>query len=116
MSNGAKITLAVVLLVAAGSLYFLRTGNANDLANRTDFNAALRCQVCKASFNAQVEVAEDPPYGCEKCGKREAWPLWKCTSCGELFLPEVSGTPPRQPIAPACPKCKSLGTGTAPRV
>lgn len=114
MSNGAKITLAVVVLVVAGSLYFLRMGNVNDLTARTGYSAKVQCRACKATYQGEFDLSERMPAVCEKCSKKEAWPLWHCLNCKEVFLPEVSGDPPRVPIAPPCPKCKATNTGFLP--
>jgi DNA-directed RNA polymerase subunit RPC12/RpoP len=114
VNQTTKAIAAVAIIVAAVVLYLVRAGGAtNDITSRTDFNAMLKCRACSAEFKATLSVEDEPPYKCEKCGKREAWKLAKCNACGHVFLPEISGDPPRPPIAPTCPKCNKQETGAA---
>ncbi len=114
MTNATKIVLAVGVIVLAGVVYWMRSGTSNTLSSRMSHNAALRCRACSQTFTTELGVADLPPFVCEKCGKKDAWKLWKCNACGELFVPDPVGNPPRPPIIPSCPKCKSQSTGGAP--
>lgn len=115
MSTQAKIGIAVGLLLVAGLLYFLRAGNeTNDLTSRTEYNARIKCRSCAAESKVELNVADMPPFACDKCGKTEAWKLFRCNACGHEFVPDPVGNPPRPPMIPVCPKCNGQSTGGAP--
>ncbi|HEY3245198.1 MAG TPA: hypothetical protein VGM03_17795 [Phycisphaerae bacterium] len=105
---------AVVLLVAAGAIYAWRSSQNEGVTSRWDYTTRLQCLACKHEFVANLNVSDEPPYKCEKCKQSAAWRLRKCNDCGNVFCPEPSGDPPRQPIIPVCPKCNSGSTGAAP--
>jgi predicted RNA-binding Zn-ribbon protein involved in translation (DUF1610 family) len=114
VSKSAKIGVSVALIVAAVVIYVVRSrGAANDITSRTSFNAVVMCRACGARSDVTLDVTDVPPYKCPKCGKREAWGMVKCHHCGNVFLPEISGDPPRPPMIATCPKCKSQETGAA---
>lgn len=111
MSRGTQIALIVGLLVLAGGIYYLRAGNVNDLTSNREVNAHLQCAACQKEFDTNLDVADIPPFACEQCGKKEAWPVWECGKCQHRFTPAPEGQPPRQPMMPKCPKCGSTSTG-----
>ena len=111
MSNAVKVAIAVVVLVLAVVLYFVRSHGGGHPTSRTDYNAKLQCVACNHQFKTNLEVTDRPPYPCPNCGKKEAWPLRQCRDCDEVFLPPLEGDPPRQPMIATCPKCKSQATG-----
>jgi DNA-directed RNA polymerase subunit RPC12/RpoP len=113
VSDKAKITTAGGVLLLAGLIYYVRSGNANTLTSRTDFNTQLKCLSCSEQFKVNLNVEARPPFACEKCGKPAAWFLWECEKCHTLFAPAPEGEPPRQPMMPKCPKCGSGSTGRA---
>jgi putative FmdB family regulatory protein len=114
VSKSAKIGTSVALILAAVVIYVVRSGgSASEITAATDYNALLKCRGCGNEFKATLDVADEPPYKCPKCGKREAWKLAECHKCGNIFLPPVSGDPPRPPMIPTCPKCGSQQAGAA---
>ncbi len=114
MSKSAKIGVSIALIVAAVVIYVVRSrGAANDITSRTSFDAVVMCRACGARSDVTLEVTDAPPYKCPKCGKLEAWKLVECHHCGNVFLPEISGDPPRPPMIPTCPKCQSNQVGAA---
>ena len=114
MSNSVKVIVAVVIIVLAVVLYVVRSGDSTPVTQRTDFNTRLKCLDCGHDFGAVLQLKDEPPFPCPKCGKTEAWYLWKCNECGALFVPEPVGTPPRQPGINSCPECGSRSAGHAP--
>jgi len=107
VSNWVKILVAVGLLALAVGLYALRTGNVNDITDRTDYNARLKCRECGNEFTAKLDTAVRAPFKCSSCGKMAAWKLWQCSQCGATFVPEPIGDPPHPPITAPCLKCGS---------
>jgi Zn finger protein HypA/HybF involved in hydrogenase expression len=105
VTKTAKISLSIGLIVVAVVLYVVRSGgSASDITAQTEYNALLKCRACGNEFKATLDVADQPPYTCAKCGKKEAWKLAECRKCGNIFLP-------RPPMIATCPKCKSQATG-----
>jgi len=112
LSKSVKIGASIAITVVAVVLYVVQARNApNDISSRTDFHAVLECLACGHEFDAHLGVDDLPPYACAKCGKREAWFVWKCGKCGGRFCPKPSGDPPRQPMIPTCTKCGGPGAG-----
>lgn len=114
MSKTAKIIGAIGLLALAVAFYALRAGNVNDITDRTDYKARLKCRECGNEFTAKLDTAVRAPFKCTGCGKMTAWQLWQCDQCGTTFVPEPIGDPPHPPIMAACPKCGSSSTGMVP--
>ncbi len=114
MSNTLKFGAAVLVLLIAGVIYVARMKSGETITSQTEYNTVLRCQSCGYTFKAQLDVDDELPRPCEKCGKSAAWRLKICRQCGTLFLPPVSGDPPRPPAVATCPKCGSQATGAAP--
>lgn len=114
MSNWAKILVAVGLLILAVALYALRAGSVNDVTERTDYKAKLKCRECGNEFTAKLDTAARAPFKCISCGKVAAWQLWQCDQCKATFVPEPVGDPPHPPIMANCPKCGSSATGMVP--
>jgi hypothetical protein len=110
----AKLGGAVALLGAAAWYYSSRSSADESPTSRQDYNTRLHCLTCGQDSTANLNVADEPPHPCGKCKALAAWKLKKCNACGHIFCPEPSGDPPRQPIIPTCPKCKSGSTGAAP--
>jgi len=114
VSKSAKIGTSIALILAAVVIYVVRSrGAANDITSRTSYNALVMCRACGAQSNVALEVSDVPPYKCPKCGKQEAWAMAECHKCGNIFLPPLSGDPPRPPMIPTCPKCGSQEVGAA---
>ena len=114
MSKSVKIIGAIGLLVLAVGLYVFRAGNINDLTERTDYKARLKCRACGNEFTAELDTAARAPFKCPGCGQTAAWQLWECNQCGTTFVPEPVGDPPHPPIMANCPKCDSPLTGMVP--
>ncbi len=110
MSNSVKIAGALGVLLLAGVIFYLRSGNVNDITSRTDYNTQLKCRACGNEFGAKLDVGESAPFKCPKCGQMQAWHLWQCRKCQTTFLPPLEGNPPRPPMMPKCPKCGSETT------
>lgn len=113
MGKTGKIVLIVVLLVAAGVIFYLRSGNVNDLTAQREYNTLLECLECQHRFQAALDVADRAPFECPSCHKKAAWFVWECAKCGARFVPPPEGDPPRQPVAPVCSKCGSGNVGRA---
>ncbi|HOA71866.1 MAG TPA: hypothetical protein PL151_02295 [Phycisphaerae bacterium] len=111
MDKKYSIALVVILFGAAGGLYYWRSADLNDYGTRRNYNASLHCTSCNKDFLAELDVADTPPVECPNCGKMTGWYRWECAKCNEQFTPPASGNPPRQPVAPSCPKCGSSATG-----
>lgn len=111
MNKNTTIAIVILLFGAAGGMYYWRSGGVNDLTSQRNYNASLHCLSCNQDFLAELDVADAPPINCSKCGKKTGWYKWECGSCGEKFTPAPGGDPPRQPVAPPCPKCKGSMTG-----
>ena len=114
MSKPVKIVGVVGLLVLAVVVYVYRAGNVNDLTDRREYNAKLKCRACGNEFTAELDTAARAPFKCAGCGKAAAWQLWQCSQCGTTFAPEPVGDPPHPPITAGCPKCGSPSTGMVP--
>lgn len=111
MNKTTGTVLIVVIFLAAGGLYYLRSGGVNDITAQRNYNTKLHCLSCNQDFMAELDVGDAPPIQCAKCGKKTGWYKWNCGSCGNEFTPDPSGDPPRQPPMPSCPKCNSGMTG-----
>ncbi len=111
MSTNTKLTICGVIIILAVVMYFWRGSESESAASWTDYNASLRCRSCSNDFNANLDVDQEPPFTCPKCGDKEAWHLKQCRNCGEIFLPPLEGDPPWPPMIATCPKCKSQATG-----
>jgi hypothetical protein len=115
MQPWMKVAAAVGILAIAGLVYRLRSdGGSNDLASARSYNARLMCRACGNSFPGTIGKSDRPPIVCKKCGKQEAWPEHQCYDCGNRFVPELEGNPPRIPVVPHCTKCKSVRVGGVP--
>jgi predicted RNA-binding Zn-ribbon protein involved in translation (DUF1610 family) len=114
MSNAVKILLAGGILVLAAVLYFARGGATESVGDRTSYDAVLECAACNHRYNARVESGAEFPLVCPACAKPEVWKVMYCRQCKALFLPPVSGDPPRPPMIAKCPQCGSTSTGAAP--
>jgi len=114
VSKSAKIMAVVGVLLLAVAFYALRAGNVNDVTDRTDYKAKLKCRACDHEFTAELQTAARAPFKCANCGKMTAWQLWQCNQCGTTFVPDPVGDPPHPPIMAGCPKCSSSLTGMVP--
>lgn len=114
MSNKVKIGVSVSALLLGGVLYFMRSGEVNDLVTRTDYNTRLGCRSCGHEFSAELDVVDRPPFECPECKKLDAWHVWRCNECKNRFVPEPEGDPPRAPMIPRCPECGGQSTGRVP--
>ena len=77
----------------------------------TSYEPLLRCRSCGADFRASLSLVQPPPFKCPRCGKIDAWNLWRCNDCGAVFIPEMSGDPPHAEMIPQCPSCRGKSTG-----
>ncbi len=115
MQTWMKVAAIVGILALAALVYGLRSeGGSKTLASANSYNARLMCKACSHSFAATIGKDDSLPFACGKCGKKEAWPEHQCYDCGNHFVPELEGTPPRIPVGPRCPKCKSQRVGGVP--
>ncbi len=111
MKKGIKLVVAGAALVVAIGLYVSRSSETKSPTDWTEHNASLQCMGCGHAYTATVQLRDQPPYVCPKCGKREAWMQKQCRKCGEVFLPPLEGDPPWPPMIATCPKCGSTTTG-----
>ena len=101
----------LVLIVAAGSLYYLlRPRNPRGEAPTVSVFARCVTEDCGWEGVQRVTPAEArTPLKCPKCGHRSCRQVWQCQNCGNSFVPA--------PVRPgqsgvACPLCKSKLVGT----
>lgn len=111
MDKKYSIALVVLLLGGAGGLYYWQSGQINDLGAQRGLTTHVQCAACDHGYTHTVDAADQPPFECPKCKKSQVWYKWQCGGCGAEFLPPTEGDPPRQPMMPACPKCKGQMTG-----
>jgi predicted Zn-ribbon and HTH transcriptional regulator len=95
-----------LLITGAFVLYQLLNprGNIND-AER--YPIRVRCVSCGYTTALRVRAAQTFPMECSACRKTTAQQLWKCRSCGALFVPQRTGMERR------CPECNSQRVGSA---
>jgi len=78
-----KVEAAIGILTPAGVVYHVRSdAQANDFGTRTEGGMSLRCRACSHDFRPTFDMQDLAPCACPRCGKREAWPLWKCHTRG----------------------------------
>ena len=107
-----KIGLLIGLLVAAGVVYYVTSGEATDTQNLKKTSQWLLCvnPKCNAAFEKTLEdVREESEtmgamgggYLCPECGKKSAQLAEKCPYCGNVFIPR----PRPGDFRDRCPKC-----------
>ncbi len=114
MSERQKYLGIAAGLIFIGSAVYWAISVEQPVTSRTAFDVRLKCRSCDADFPTTLQVSDQPPYVCKECKQRAAWRLKMCRKCNHIFMPEPTGHPPRQPMIPACPKCKSTYVGSAP--
>jgi len=106
-SQGLKLAVAIVVLVAAGAIYHFRSVESPP-AETEDSAMLWCCRECHHSYKltpsqTKVEAAKagsEFPLICPKCGKKEAYRALICEYCETMYFGnEVPGS------TGACPKC-----------
>jgi len=107
-----KLGLVAVLLIAAGIIFWFNR-DAVLARSPSSWDAQFECAACHERFGGERKLTFPlQPQTCSKCGQAAAWETKYCSKCKLVFLPELSGDPPRPPTIPSCPKCsdnKSVG-------
>lgn len=104
-----KLIVALVIFAAAVLIFFLNSGDAEELPDETpSFATPYKCVSCEVRvdlkdseyFAKMEEVGGEAPYMCDACSKRELYRLYVCYVCQtEFFGTEVPGQLGK------CPKC-----------
>lgn len=105
MNKTTGTVLIVVIFLAAGVLYYVRSASLNDLSSQREYNAKLHCLSCGEIYGADLDVKDRAPFDCPKCKKKTAWFVWNCGNCKKEFTPKPEGDPPDQPMIPKCSHC-----------
>ena len=104
-----KLIVALVIFAAAVLIFFLNSGDAEELPESTPSIATpYKCAGCDSKvelsddqyFAKREEVGGEPPFICSACTKQQLYRLYTCTFCStEFFGAEVPGGTGQ------CPKC-----------
>ncbi len=104
-----KLIVALVIFAAAVLIFFLNSGDAEELPDSTPSIATpYKCAGCDNKvelsddqyFAKREEVGGEPPFICSACSKQQLYRLYICSFCStEFFGAEVPGG------AAGCPKC-----------
>jgi hypothetical protein len=102
----AALLLGAVVLLSATVWLCQNRGGAGFRADRRSWNAVLQCVDCGHRFNGELKLTYPlAAQICPNCGKPAAWQIKRCSRCDYIFVPELTGDPPRPPRIPKCPKC-----------
>jgi hypothetical protein len=98
---------AVLVLVGAGVLYFVRSRGGIEAPTQTTVYGV--CLACKAEGQVQRNAADMPPFTCPTGGERAfyAWAL--CKSCKARCVPVLEKRASGDWAPPAFPKCPVCG-------
>jgi len=104
-----KLIVALVIFAAALLIFFLNSGDAEELPDETPSLATpYKCLSCNVRvdlkdsdyFAKREEVGGEQPFNCDACSKRELYRLFVCFVCQtEFFASDVPGG------RSSCPKC-----------
>lgn len=107
-----KLGLVCAILAAAAIVFWLNRDSVLARSPST-WDAQFECAACHERFGAERKLTFPiQAQTCPKCAQAAAWELKYCSKCKLVFLPDLSGDPPRPPSIPNCPKCsenKSVG-------
>ena len=124
MASSARQTvlggLVVVLLVAAGVIYYVRSTHKPGPPAPTHVDGV--CVACATDVQEDVPAGTALPLICPHCKEQTVYAWWFCEDCKKLFVPKLiqrkTGGPPQPDRQPACPGCRSakVMTYTAARM
>jgi len=99
----------VVLLVAAGYLYFSRAGAEAELPQEYTVDGV--CLACGQEVHVVAKITDPQPYVCSSCGERAVYTWLYCYDCNKRFVPRLQASPggglPNLPVIPSCSECGS---------